>query len=218
MIGVRLVTVLRIFTLVLAGFSLVACQEGRPFQASSHAKAPAPVWTAKNTPYPIPVPKTKPKPPKQYAQKAAVKPKTKAQIPAGQRVIVRKGDTLYALARRHGVTVREIIRHNSLKPPYLLKPGQKLSLPKGQTHIVAKGDTAYGISRRYNMDMTQLARLNNLKRPYRLSIGQKLSVSSEVKGSTPQRVNVVPPPRSGKGFQWPIKGRVISRFGPKAGG
>ena len=40
-------------------------------------------------------------------------------------VIVGKGDTVYALSRRHGVSVRAIIEANRLEPPYLLRIGQR---------------------------------------------------------------------------------------------
>ncbi len=41
-------------------------------------------------------------------------------------IVVRRGDTLYALARRHRVAVKQLVRVNQLRSPYLLHPGQKL--------------------------------------------------------------------------------------------
>jgi lipoprotein NlpD len=47
--------------------------------------------------------------------------------PATPRVlVVGRGDTLYSLARRHRLDVKQLIRANRLKRPYLLHPGQKL--------------------------------------------------------------------------------------------
>lgn len=47
--------------------------------------------------------------------------------PAAPRIIVvGRGDTLYALARRHHLDVKQLIQANKLKRPYLLHPGQKL--------------------------------------------------------------------------------------------
>ena len=43
-------------------------------------------------------------------------------------ITVARGDTLYALARRHNMTVDELARINNLTPPYALKPGQTLRL------------------------------------------------------------------------------------------
>jgi lipoprotein NlpD len=41
---------------------------------------------------------------------------------------VRKGDTLYSIARRASMSVAELAEINGIKSPYLLKPGQRLKL------------------------------------------------------------------------------------------
>ncbi|MBL4801151.1 MAG: M23 family metallopeptidase [Emcibacter sp.] len=132
-------------------------------------------------------------------------------------ITVRKGDTIYALSRRYDVTVREIIRANHLKVPYLLYPGQRLKSPGTAIHKVKKGDTVYSLSRKYRVDMTSLVRLNHLKRPYMLSLGQKLKVPRTIVSARKKYIPP-PPPQSGKGFMWPVKGRLLSSFGPKAKG
>jgi len=48
--------------------------------------------------------------------------------PAGGSVVVERGDTLYAIARRHGVAVADLARWNGLQPPYTIYPGQRLRL------------------------------------------------------------------------------------------
>ncbi len=60
----------------------------------------------------------------------------KARIRGGRRpepgdaVIVRKGDTLARLAKRHGVRVKELASANGLKPASKLKVGAHLVLPE----------------------------------------------------------------------------------------
>jgi len=199
---------------------LSACQEGHSFSTRYHHGIPA-QQQAKNTPRPHPLPRDKPKPPpKKYAgaPKAVSAPASAKSPASGQSITVRKGDTIYALSRRHDVTVRAIIQANRLKPPYLLYPGQKLAKPGTAVHVVRKGDTIYSLSRRYKVDMTSFARMNSLKRPYLLAIGQKLKVP----GVVAERKNYnslaslpPPPPQSGAGFMWPVKGRILSSFGPK---
>jgi len=42
---------------------------------------------------------------------------------------VKKGDTPYAIAKRQGVNVADLLRHNGIKDPSGLKPGQTIKIP-----------------------------------------------------------------------------------------
>ena len=54
--------------------------------------------------------------------------------PAGPRIIVvGRGDTLYSLARKNHLDVKQLIQANRLKRPYLLHPGQKLVVQAEQS-------------------------------------------------------------------------------------
>ena len=151
-------------------------------------------------------------------------------------VRVRKGDTLYSIARAHDVPIREIIEINRLLPPYTLKIGQMIRLPQRKYHIVERGDTLYSISRRYNVDMSTLSKTNNLQTPFTLKIGQKLLLPGSIvnnkpvqttsvaqttnnKTSSSQGTNYVQPSLKRKQkFMWPVKGEVLSKYGPIAKG
>ena len=43
-------------------------------------------------------------------------------------IVVRRGDTLYALAREHNTTIEKLADANAIKPPYTLRVGQVLKL------------------------------------------------------------------------------------------
>ncbi len=162
-------------------------------------------------------------------------------------VIAERGDTVYGLSRRHRVPVRAIIEANRLRPPYHLKAGQRVILPQGRRHTVKRGETFYGIARRYGANPHALARANGLKPPYDIRAGQALVLpgiearaqiraagkgtgktgglksagASAIKrrsGKPPPPAVPRPPAASGKGFIWPVRGRVISGFGAKAKG
>jgi murein DD-endopeptidase MepM/ murein hydrolase activator NlpD len=92
----------------------------------------------------------------------------------GRFVIVRRGDTLYSLAREHGVSLREMIDLNGVAPPFVIAPGQRLALPAPESYVVERGDTVYGISRRFGIDMRALVRANDIQPPYMLTVGQRL--------------------------------------------
>lgn len=112
----------------------------------------------------------------------------KLSAPEVRRVVyrVRKGDTIYEIAARYGITQSSIRRTNKLRTSRL-RIGQRLVLvipPRAQARAVAldknsyrvrKGDTLSSIARRHRTTVTKIRRLNNL-RTTRLSIGQVLRV------------------------------------------
>lgn len=51
--------------------------------------------------------------------------------PADIIYIVKKGDALSAIARRHGVSTRDLIEHNKLASPDNLRVGDRISIPAG---------------------------------------------------------------------------------------
>jgi LysM repeat protein len=96
---------------------------------------------------------------------------------------VKKGDTLYSIARRMNVGVEELRKHNTLKKDRIY-PGQTLTLrvakiaPKpSSTHVVKRGDTLGAIATRYGMSLGALRAQNSL-RSTRIYPGQRLSVAS----------------------------------------
>ena len=159
-------------------------------------------------------------------------------------VIVQKGDTLYSIANRYDVALRSLIETNNLNPPYILKVGQRLRMPQSRYHIVSKGDTLYNISRRYNVDMPKLSAENNLSAPFTLKLGQRLVIpdslytrkptaspttqATKTPTATAKKItnnkNVAqysyaqPSTNRKQKFDWPLKGQIISKFGPIAKG
>lgn len=173
------------------------------------------VQKAENSPPTVLAPRTKPTPPRASVSRAA---QVKPAVLSTSRITVGKGDTVYAISRRYGVTVRSVINTNKLRPPYLLKPGQPLNIPVGSSYVIKRGDTVYGVSRANGITMNDLVRINGLKQPYALRVGQTLKLPGRSAASATQ-VAISPPPQvSGKGFMWPVSGSVISNYGPKQAG
>lgn len=173
---------------------------------------------------------------------ARPQPASDAAFVNASAVVVGKGDTVYALARRHNVPVRAIIEANRLQPPYSLQVGQRIELPRGRQHVVQRGDSLSKIAARYDVDMYQMARANGLAPPYVIHPGQRLILpgaaylpppdaaplppiertvaDKPVVAKAAPRPDAVPepPPAAGDGFVWPLRGRVVSGFGPKEAG
>ena len=97
--------------------------------------------------------------------------------------IVKKGDTLYGIANKYGISVDELKAINNLTSNNL-SVGQVLQIPEiieedvpnENIYIVKSGDTLYGIANKYGMSVQELKDLNKLT-SNTLSIGQQLVVS-----------------------------------------
>lgn len=92
-------------------------------------------------------------------------------------IVVSGGDTVYSVARRCGVSVRDLIEANGLQPPYALAPGSSLKMPGGGAEIVVgKGDTLLALARRNHVDFNSLAAANNKAPPYVIRLGEHLKL------------------------------------------
>jgi murein DD-endopeptidase MepM/ murein hydrolase activator NlpD len=119
-------------------------------------------------------------------------------------ITVERGDTLYQLSRRHGVSVAALKDANGLTGN-IIRPGQTLRLPSQGAAIAARdtrmparpaprspsppmggagggyvtvrpGDSLYGISRRTGVSVGELKRINNIEDVRRLRPGMRLAL------------------------------------------
>lgn len=93
---------------------------------------------------------------------------------------VRRGDSLYQIARMFNTTVQHIKDLNNLKSN-VLQVGQKLAVtsekPNNATpYTVKPGDTPYEIARKFGMDLQNLLLINGLSRRSKIYPGQELWV------------------------------------------
>ena len=98
---------------------------------------------------------------------------------------VKKGDTLYSIASRFGISVDDLKNYNNLVNNSLVV-GQQLFIPTGQdsvdligtnynTYIVQIGDTLFSIANKYNTSVGNIRDINNLSTDT-LIVGQQLLV------------------------------------------
>lgn len=99
---------------------------------------------------------------------------------------VRRGDTLSSVARKHGVSTKQLAKLNGLRVKSHLKQGQVLKVngkagsnsrtasrgkAKGKgkriSYEVRKGDTLFSISKRYNVSVKQIRNWNSASRNIR---------------------------------------------------
>ena len=100
--------------------------------------------------------------------------------------IVEKGDTLYSLSKKYGVSVDELRSANAISGSDLYA-GQKLIIPAKkndkrvtyESYTVKAGDTLYSIAKRSEITVDELRRLNSLDSSAVLKIGQNLKVPAQ---------------------------------------
>jgi membrane-bound lytic murein transglycosylase D len=126
--------------------------------------------------------------------------KTVARRPV-QRYRVKKGDTLWAIAKAHATTVEDLRRWNSLSRRAKLRPGQTLEVSRSREaepaaverqrnapepraaqiasrrYVVRRGDTLWEIARIHEVSVEDLRRWNTLSRDADLRPGQELRTS-----------------------------------------
>ena len=99
---------------------------------------------------------------------------------------VQRGDTLYSIARRYGVTVTAIAQANGILNPAYIRVGQVLLIPSGAPvppppppggyYVVQRGDNLYRIALRFGTTSWAIAVANNLPNPNRIYVGQRLLI------------------------------------------
>lgn len=99
-----------------------------------------------------------------------------AQIAAPQSsVVIQSGDTLEAIALRHGTTIAALQRANPGLDPLALQVGQRLRLPPPQNAVrIEAGDTLEAIALRQGTTVAELQQANPAVRPEALQVGQWL--------------------------------------------
>ena len=97
---------------------------------------------------------------------------------------IKKGDSLWKISNKYGVTIQELVKWNNIKNPNLIYAennlviyvnGSNTSIP-GQ-YVVKKGDTLSKISLKYGVTIKRLVSLNNIKNPNLIYVGQVLVIN-----------------------------------------
>jgi murein DD-endopeptidase MepM/ murein hydrolase activator NlpD len=132
----------------------------------------------------------------------------------GQTHVVNAGDTLYSLGRRYQTTHTAIAQANGMSDTAALQVGQRVTIPGGSTFAASSRPASFSpappprraetntpaptsvVARAHEPVPTQsAAKVTQVEEPE-----EKRSL-----GNSPQ-------------FRWPVKGRVISGYGPKTNG
>ena len=98
-------------------------------------------------------------------------------------VQVKRGQTLSAIAARHGTSVARLVKMNNLSNPNMIVAGQRLRVPgrggggsSRTSHTVRAGETLSTIAARYGTSIAAIARANDIRNPNYIFAGQHLSI------------------------------------------
>lgn len=97
---------------------------------------------------------------------------------------VKKGDTLWQIARKYHLTLAEIRKLNKMGKKDQIHTGMVLAVgkavrPKSKTYKVKRGDTLWLIAKKYNMSTQKLRKLNHMRRKDRIHRGMILALSKD---------------------------------------
>jgi murein DD-endopeptidase MepM/ murein hydrolase activator NlpD len=137
------------------------------------------------------------------------------RLPKPRRHIVQPGDTIYRISRTYNVALSRLVRLNGIEPPYKIVVGRTLRLPDSvepeRTVVTAKAQAQ-------STQQVPSAKLNN--KPRSQSEAKSRPLKSSV--TPPSRKNAAviprPPPLSRRKFLLPVRGSLLSKFGPKGRG
>lgn len=111
--------------------------------------------------------------------------------------IVRKADTLSAIAKRHDLRVEDLVRYNDLSDADSPRIGQEIRIPDKPgvplRYTVQKGDNLDAIARRHNLPLSTLISYNQLQNPDKLSVGNVILLPTDRNTSAPIPASTLSP-------------------------
>jgi LysM repeat protein len=175
------------------GQPIASAPQGATVVAGGGGPAPQPTPSYPTPPVPTPSYPTPPVPTPSYPTPPAPVPVPPQPTP--NRYVVQRGDTLYSIARRFGVSVWQLASINNIYNVNLIYVGQVLIIPTGMPgpgpapspvpapgptrYVVQYGDTLYAISRRFGVNVWQLASYNNIANPNYIYVGQVILIPAQ---------------------------------------
>lgn len=128
--------------------------------------------------------------------------------------VVRRGETLYGISRSYGQRVEAVAGYNQIGQPYTVRIGQRLRIPNAGS-VVAQQRTVY---RDTPKRVTTLSPVPAKPRAIETAPVQRTEPAQQARVQPAPRKVGKPPKMTSSKFRWPVKGRVISKFGTKPNG
>ena len=158
---------------------------------------------------------------------------------------VKKGDTWYAIARNHSLSVAELLSLNGATEKTALKIGQKVTVKKpvsvvspsaaapaekaaasktrgadeNGTYIVQKGDSLLSIAKDFGLTYSEIMAMNNLtEKTSSLKVGQKLTVAAKTPALGDNDPRTYSSKKGDTSLVWPVHTTDVTYVSGKVSG
>lgn len=138
-------------------------------------------------------------------QPYTIAPGQRLAIPAGRYHTVRDGETGIAIALAYGVDWSRVVTVNELAEPYILRTGQRILIPDSGPETLEQR------AARFHLDIDDIVTGGQ---PALANKGKPARPTASSARVLPSTSAVAPPASFAGGFQWPVRGSIVKRFGP----
>lgn len=132
------------------------------------------------------------------------------KLPQPEEYIVRENDTLYSISRIFSVSISDLVHINNMRSPYRLHTGQRLRLPSHRKTRIAK---SYYQKRDSSVNYKNHKNKNKRYKTTRPTGKRAVPIEKETTFSKNDNNSY-----NNARFIWPVRGKIISSFGPKSDG
>ncbi|MEW5768073.1 MAG: M23 family metallopeptidase [bacterium] len=157
---------------------------------------------------------------------------------------VKPGETLWRIAKAYQVSLKEILESNHIPDPIHLEVGERIFIPgaskvlmvnlyqplsseepvdtkEGIYHTVKPGETMWRIAKTYGVSLDYLLQVNQISDVAFVEVGREIFIPGAQKAldiELPRPSLLVTGTEAEISFAWPLKGEIISGFGPRNDG
>jgi len=114
------------------------------------------------------------------------------EVYAENKIIAKRGDTLFKISREYGVPLKELMYKNNFNDAAKIIEGEVIIIPRDKNnriktnknnliYKVIEGDTLYSISKNHNVKIEDIILLNNIGNDFHLSVDQKILLPKEAR-------------------------------------
>jgi len=121
--------------------------------------------------------------------------------------IVEPGESMLGIARKHGVTITALARANNIQPYAKISIGDRLTIPGGR-HVAERQASAPQVAQPRTVPAEKVAS----------APAQSARVATPEHQTTESVTQTAEAAGGMPSFRWPVKGRIITAFGPRPNG